>query len=124
MRVSNSALWSGLLAWRVLFSSEMAQNIIRIFAVSSALMLLNQSVLAATFAVGPGQRYAAIGAVPWESLEAGDTVLIYWRTNVYHEKWVICRQGTLAAPITVRGVPGPQGELPVIDGDGATTRAA
>src|SRR6185503_2837060 len=33
-------------------------------------------------------------------------------------------QGTLAAPITVRGVPGPAGELPVIDGNGATTRSA
>jgi hypothetical protein len=37
---------------------------------------------------------------------------------------VICREGTAAAPITVRGVPGPAGELPIIDGDGATTRLA
>ena len=35
---------------------------------------------------------------------------------------VICRQGTAAAPITVRGVAGPGGALPVIDGNGATTR--
>ena len=57
-------------------------------------------------------------------MQAGDTVLIYWRSTPYKEKWVICRQGTLAAPITVRGVPGPAGELPVIDGNGATTRSA
>jgi hypothetical protein len=50
--------------------------------------------------------------------------LIYWRSTPYKEKWVICRQGTQAAPITVRGVPGPAGELPVIDGNGATTRSA
>jgi Putative Ig domain len=75
------------------------------------------------YEVGPGKPYASIGAVPWESLLAGDTVLIYWRTTAYKEKWVICRQGTLSAPITVRGVPGPLGELPIIDGNGATTRS-
>ena len=78
---------------------------------------------AATFEVGPGRPYATIGSVPWESLQADDTVLIHWRTNAYREKWVICRQGTLAAPITVRGVPGPLGQLPVINGNAATTRS-
>lgn len=77
---------------------------------------------AATYEVGPGKTYANIGDVPWESLQAGDTVLIYWRSTPYKEKWVICRQGTSSAPITVRGVPGTGGELPVIDGNGATTR--
>ena len=77
---------------------------------------------AALFEVGDGQPYTSIGAVPWESLQAGDTVLIHWRATPYREKWVIARQGTAPAPITVRGVPGPGGELPVIDGNGATTR--
>ena len=75
------------------------------------------------YEVGPGKPYASIGAVPWESLQPGDTVLIYYRTTPYKEKWVICRQGTGSAPITVRGVPGPNGELPVIDGNAATTRS-
>ncbi|HVF89880.1 MAG TPA: right-handed parallel beta-helix repeat-containing protein, partial [Blastocatellia bacterium] len=79
---------------------------------------------AATFEVGPGKTYLNIGDVPWESLQAGDTVLINWRSTPYKEKWVICRQGTSAAPITVRGVAGPAGELPVVDGNGATTRPA
>ena len=78
---------------------------------------------ATVYEVGPGKPYASIGAVPWESLLAGDTVLIYWRSTAYKEKWVICRQGTQSAPITVRGVPGPNGELPIIDGNGATTRS-
>lgn len=78
--------------------------------------------LGATYEVGPGKAYANIGDVPWEELQAGDTVLIYWRETPYKEKWVIGRQGLAAAPITVRGVLGPNGELPVIDGDGATTR--
>ncbi len=77
----------------------------------------------ALYEVGPNKPYISIGAVPWESLQAGDTVLIYWRSTAYKEKFVICRQGTQAAPITVRGVLGPNGELPVIDGNGATTRS-
>lgn len=76
------------------------------------------------YEVGPGKPYLSIGAVPWESLQPGDTVLIYYRTTPYKEKWVICRQGTSSAPITVRGVAGPNGELPVIDGNAATTRSA
>jgi hypothetical protein len=87
------------------------------------LALATQSMAAVTYEVGPGKTYSATGLVPWEYLQAGDTVLIYWRSTPYKEKWVICRQGTAAAPITVRGVPGTGGELPVIDGNGATTRS-
>jgi hypothetical protein len=79
---------------------------------------------AATFEVGPGKPYTSIGAVPWESLQPADLVLIYWRSTPYREKWVIGRQGTAANPIVVRGVAGPSGQLPVIDGNGATTRTS
>lgn len=79
---------------------------------------------AATYHVGPGHDHATPSEVPWESLNAGDTVRIHWRNAPYLDKWVICRQGTLAQPIIVQGVPGPAGELPVIDGNGATTRRA
>lgn len=75
------------------------------------------------YEVGPGKAYPNIGDVPWESLQAGAKVLIYWRSTPYKEKWVICRQGTALAPIIVRGIAGPGGELPVIDGNGATTRS-
>jgi hypothetical protein len=78
---------------------------------------------AATFEVGPGKPYTSIGAVPWESLNAGDTVLIHHRPTPYKEKFVLSRVGTAAAPITVRGVLGPGGERPILDGNGATTRA-
>jgi hypothetical protein len=90
-----------------------------------AIMLLpGLAGAATTYDVGPGKIYDSIGAVPWESLQPGDLVLIYWRSTPYKEKWVICRQGTAAAPIIVRGVPGPNGELPIIDGNDATTRSA
>ena len=78
-------------------------------------------VSAATYEVGPGKAYTKIGQVPWASLQAGDTVLIYWSSTPYYEKWVINRQGTASAPITVRGVPNSSGQLPVIDGNGAVT---
>jgi hypothetical protein len=93
---------------------------------ASALALLGFAlpVTAATYQVGPGQAYATPSAVPWESLQPGDEVLIHWRSTPYKDKWVIGRQGTDAAPIVVRGVPGPGGELPIIDGNGATTRLA
>ena len=80
---------------------------------------------ATDYVVGPDAgMLASIGDVPWESLAAGDRVLIHWRTTSYKEKWVICRQGTAEAPIVISGVPGPAGQLPVIDGSGAITRAA
>ena len=94
---------------------------------SALFVLFGACALAAsatTYEVGPGKPLATPGAVPWESLLPGDTVLIYWRAAAYQDKWVICRQGTAAQPITVRGVVGPAGELPVIDGNGATTRTA
>ncbi|MBX3280323.1 MAG: putative Ig domain-containing protein [Acidobacteria bacterium] len=79
---------------------------------------------ATIYEVGPGKPYANINDVPWESIGPGDTVLIHWRSAPYREKWVICRQGTAEAPITVRGVASPEGLLPVIDGNGASTRPA
>jgi len=77
-----------------------------------------------TYEVGPGKVLTAIGAVPWETLAAGDTVLIYAKPNLdpYREKWVIARTGTAALPITVRGIADASGNLPVISGESATTR--
>jgi hypothetical protein len=74
------------------------------------------------YQVGPGKAYENIGDVPFESLVAGDTVRIFWREQPYHEKMMISGVGTADQPIRVCGVAGPQGELPVIDGQNATTR--
>lgn len=71
------------------------------------------------YEVGPDKPYTSIGSVPWESLPAGATVLIHWRSTPYAEKWVIGRDGTASAPITVRGVPNSAGQLPVISGANA-----
>lgn len=76
------------------------------------------------FEVGPGRAHANVGDVPLEGLAAGDEVRIYWRPEAYREKWVISAQGSAAAPVVFRGVPGPEGQLPVIDGENAVTRRA
>lgn len=88
------------------------------------LFFLPQTGFSATYEVGPGKSYANIGDVPWESMGAGDTVLIFWRQAPYREKWVIAVQGTEQTPFTVRGVANAGGELPVIDGENATTRSS
>lgn len=72
--------------------------------------------------VGPGQANASVGSVPWLSLGPGDRVNIHARPAAYKEKILIVGQGTSNAPITVCGVPDAQGNRPVIDGNGATTR--
>lgn len=93
--------------------------------VLTAAVLLMQPELAAatTFEVGPGKTYANVGDVPLESLVAGDTVLIYYRATPYKEKFVIAAVGTPTSPVTIRGVLGPNGERPILEGNGATTRA-
>src|SRR4051812_33039240 len=93
------------------------------FAAAALILLSPLTALATTYEVGPGKTYSSIGAVPWESLVAGDTVNIYWRSTAYKEKWVIGVNGTAAQPITIHGVPDTAtGALPIIDGAGATTR--
>jgi len=86
-----------------------------------AALMTAMPAVAATYNVGPGQTLATVGAVPWATLQPGDKVNIHYRATPYREKFVICRQGTAVAPITISGVPGPNGELPVIEGINATT---
>ena len=93
-----------------------------LFATTGCLLAANFAK-AAVYEVGASKKYADIGSVPWETLAAGDVVRIHWREEPYHEKWVLSCRGTEQQPITVSGVPGPTGQLPVIDGQDATTRA-
>jgi hypothetical protein len=76
------------------------------------------------YRVGTGQPgdYASIGAVPWESLDAGHTVRIFYRDQPYAEKIYLLRSGTKEQPIRVCGVPNAEGKLPVITGKDAATR--
>jgi len=76
---------------------------------------------AEVYEVGPGKPFEKIGDAPLAALAPGDTVRVYWRPEPYREKFVLCRQGAADAPITLRGVPGPEGQLPVIDARDAVT---
>ena len=51
-----------------------------------ALVLFSSAPIAsaATYEVGPGKPYATPSAVPWESLQPGDPVLIHWRAHAVH----------------------------------------
>lgn len=75
------------------------------------------------YEVGPGLDYETPSDVPWESLGPGSLVRIHRRAEPYHDKWVVNATGTAERPVVVLGVP-EAGELPVISGDGATTRSA
>lgn len=87
-----------------------------------------QSVTTAVDATGTGTRYDIGGGnnygtdladVPWGSLQAGDAVNIYHRTEPYREKVVITETGTEANPIIINGVTNITGDRPVIDGENA-----
>jgi hypothetical protein len=77
--------------------------------------------LAAEYHVGPGKRYRTLGSVPWANLLPGDRVRIHWKKTPYREKVLLAVRGSAARPIRILGVPGPSGQLPIIDGTGATT---
>ncbi len=76
------------------------------------------------FPVGPGQIYSTMAAVPWGALGPGDSVRIFYKPTPYNEKIIVSTSGTEQNPITVCGVAGPNGERPVLDGDGATNSPA
>ncbi len=65
--------------------------------------------------------YDTLNDVRWSSLVPGDTVYIHYRPEPYRERFNVSGQGTPSQWIRVIGVPGPNGELPVISGNGATT---
>jgi hypothetical protein len=95
--------------------------------VSVAALLVTTSagfVQATVYNIGPGQTYTRIIDMPWESLAAGDTVNIYYKSGGYQEKFGVFTQGTASNPITVHGVPDGSGNLPIIDGSNAISRSA
>lgn len=73
------------------------------------------------YRVGPDQAYKTLGGVPWYQLQAGDTVYIHYSSEPYREKILISGRGTADQWIRILGVPGPNGELPVISGNNAVT---
>ena len=56
-------------------------------AVVATCLFSGKTALATVYDVGDGKPYTSIGAVPWESLAAGDTVNIYYRATAYRSSW-------------------------------------
>ena len=86
-----------------------------------ALLVFSSTLPAAEYHVGPDQPIKRLEMAPFARLEAGDLLAIHWRPEPYRVKWVLACRGTKDKPITIRGIPGPEGQLPVIEGEGAIT---
>ncbi len=84
-------------------------------------LLACPGVFGAEYHVGPDQPIKRLEMAPFARLEAGDLLAIHWRPEPYRVKWVLACRGTKDKPVVIRGVPGPEGQLPVIEADGAIT---
>lgn len=88
----------------------------------AATLAFSQGAHALEYVVGSGS-YPNLASVPWSSLGAGDIVSIPYSASPYRETFALTTSGTAASPITVRGLPGPSGERPIIDGENAVQGA-
>ncbi|AMV19001.1 right-handed parallel beta-helix repeat-containing protein [Planctomyces sp. SH-PL14] len=79
------------------------------------------SARAETYRIGPAETRTSLAQVPWDRLLPGDIVEIVARPEPYRNKFVLCRRGTQAEPIIIRGILGPNGERPILDGENAVT---
>jgi hypothetical protein len=82
---------------------------------------LEKREVLSTYIVGDSMSYTSLGAVPWTSLQPGDTVQIHWRPTAYQEKLLLSKSGTASQPIRIVGIPNASGQLPILDGQNATT---
>lgn len=105
-----------------MFAMKILFNAIRpALVICGTLLAVSESVWSIDYHVDSNPPYQEIGDVPWATISAGDRVFIHWRSSPYNEKWVINGVGTEQNPIEIIGVNGPQGQQPVIDGNGAST---
>ncbi|QDT53705.1 hypothetical protein Pan44_17280 [Caulifigura coniformis] len=88
---------------------------------AAAVLLSASHLSAAEYHVGPDQPIKRLEMAPFARLQAGDLLAIHWRPDPYRVKWVLACRGTKDKPIVIRGIPGPEGQLPVIEADGAIT---
>ncbi|MES2179017.1 MAG: right-handed parallel beta-helix repeat-containing protein [Gemmatimonadota bacterium] len=76
-----------------------------------------------TYDVGPGKTYATPAGVPWQSLLPCDNVRIFYQATPYRDVIFLSNRGAAHKYIRIVGMPGPNGELPILDGNGATIKA-
>ncbi|MCP3999896.1 MAG: hypothetical protein GY727_03200, partial [Gammaproteobacteria bacterium] len=66
---------------------------------------------------------SSFDAVPWLSLGSGDTVLIHHKQTPYRKRFGLHAIGTASQPVRITGVRSPDGDLPHLLGENATTPA-
>ncbi|MCA9076383.1 MAG: polysaccharide-degrading enzyme [Planctomycetaceae bacterium] len=111
--------WSGF-RWQMGINMQINRLVVSVLSIITSITASSIG-MATDYHIGPGQEFESPFEAPWHRLLPGDTVFIHWREKSYRNKWVLVGHGTAAQPITVKGVPGPNGELPLIDGESATT---
>ena len=85
------------------------------------MLLTQQSYAQHIYNVGPNFQMTHLSQVPWSTLGAGDVVNIYYNGSTYKEKFLISSSGAAGNPITIKGIAGPNGEKPIVDGDNAVS---
>jgi hypothetical protein len=74
------------------------------------------------YQIGPNAgQLTALSQVPWKDLASGDTVRIFPSPNPYKLGAKFALNTIATTPAVVCGIRGPNGERPILDGDGATT---
>lgn len=71
-----------------------------------------------------GTGFLSLDQVPWNNLQPGDSVRIDYNGSPYHRNFAINAHGTAAAHVVVCGISGPNGELPVLEGNAAHVAAS
>tara|TARA_B110001454_G_C12723270_1_gene436123 strand:- start:45 stop:1550 length:1506 start_codon:yes stop_codon:yes gene_type:complete len=69
--------------------------------------------------VGPGKTYSSPKTVPWFNIKPCDVVNIHYSSTPYRDIIYFSMRGEKNRWIIVRGIPGPNGEKPIFDGDNA-----
>ena len=85
------------------------------FILISAMVLLSSNSEARVYEVGPGKTYEQISRVPFDRLDPGDVVKIFYRVKPYRERIILRRSGTKKQPIIIKGVIHGR-KFPVIEG--------
>ncbi len=91
---------------------------------------LDPALTGGIYEVGPGKAYPSLQSTPAANTLAPGSIMRIWNTDLtgsnpttYHEYYQVAASGTPTQPILICGVPDAVGNLPVIDGDNATTQA-
>lgn len=82
------------------------------------------SLNATNYEVGPGKQYTSILEIATHTLEAGDSIKVYYKSEPYYEKFLLHGIGTADNPIVLLGIADENGNKPILDGTNALSNTA